>query len=654
MIDHLRINDVAPTVHYDCDGVQAAFTFPFAVFKVADLEVWVDDARALSGFTVSGAGISAGGSVLFAVPPAQGVRLTLRRRMALARVSDFQTDGIIRAKTLNDELDYQVAAVQQVADDVSRCIQRPLTSTSAADLTLPDPVGGKAIGWNADATGLVNDPADFAASVATVTARSAAAEASRVAAEAAATAAAGDRASVAADRQAVASDLIAAADHCATAVSAAAAAAASEATATARRDGAVSAAGAAATSEAAAASSRDAAALSAAVAVTAETQSAACRDAAAASATAAAAAEAGALGHKNAAAVSATIAQTYAGQAQAAANIQTFSTVAVAGQPSIMADLAGDTLVLAAGANITLMTDPVSDTLTVSVAGLSTVATSGAYADLTGKPALGSAAAATLGTGAGQVPTSDQVPGLVQGVPTGSVVPYAGLFVPTGWLACDGSAVSRATYAALFAALVKSAAVTISIASPGVVTWSGHGLSNGQAVVLRTTGALPTGLVAGTSYYVVNAAADSFQLSATAGGAAIATSGSQSGIHTATAAAYGDGDGSTTFTLPDLRGRTAIGAGQGSGLSNRVPGSKFGAETHTLSTAEVPAHNHVLQQNGAGGGTYNPTGDYGRNGWAAVSSTMSGVTPIVSENTGGGAAHNNMPPSLVVKFIIKT
>ena len=80
-----------------------------------------------------------------------------------------------------------------------------------------------------------------------------------------------------------------------------------------------------------------------------------------------------------------------------------------------------------------------------------------------------------------------------------------------------------------------SSTVTISIASPGVITWSGHGLANGTPVVLTTTGNLPTGLTAGVIYYVVNRTAGAFQLSATVNGAPIVTTGSQSGTHTATA-----------------------------------------------------------------------------------------------------------------------
>lgn len=77
-----------------------------------------------------------------------------------------------------------------------------------------------------------------------------------------------------------------------------------------------------------------------------------------------------------------------------------------------------------------------------------------------------------------------------------------------------------------------TATFTITIAAPGVVTANSHGLANNTPVVLNSTGALPTGLTAGTVYYVRNAAANTFELSATSGGGSITTSGSQSGTHT--------------------------------------------------------------------------------------------------------------------------
>ena len=73
--------------------------------------------------------------------------------------------------------------------------------------------------------------------------------------------------------------------------------------------------------------------------------------------------------------------------------------------------------------------------------------------------------------------------------------------------------------------------VTITIASPGVFTAAAN-FSNGDALVLNTTGALPTGLVPGTVYYVINSSGTTFNLSTTYGGTAITTSGSQSGTHT--------------------------------------------------------------------------------------------------------------------------
>lgn len=83
------------------------------------------------------------------------------------------------------------------------------------------------------------------------------------------------------------------------------------------------------------------------------------------------------------------------------------------------------------------------------------------------------------------------------------------------------------------ASYIASATVTITIASPGVITWNSHGLANGDRVTFATTGALPTGITAGTVYFVVNAATNTFQISATSGGAAINTTGTQSGVHTA-------------------------------------------------------------------------------------------------------------------------
>ncbi len=107
--------------------------------------------------------------------------------------------------------------------------------------------------------------------------------------------------------------------------------------------------------------------------------------------------------------------------------------------------------------------------------------------------------------------------------------------------------------------------VTISQATPGVVTWTAHGLSAGAPVVFTTTGALPAGLTAGTTYYVLSSGltANSFQVGATAGGAAINTTSAGSGTHTATAQPVGE----TTLIY---------------GLA--VDGTKAGGEANTIRT----------------------------------------------------------------------
>lgn len=147
-------------------------------------------------------------------------------------------------------------------------------------------------------------------------------------------------------------------------------------------------------------------------------------------------------------------------------------------------------------------------------------------------------------------------------LPAGVIAQFAGTVIPAGWLQCDGTEVSRTTYADLFDAI-------------------------------------------GTT--------------------------------------WGEGDGSTTFNLPDARGRTPIGAGQGPGLTDRVLASMTGTETHTLTAAQIPRHSHTL-------GTATTTGFDSKvvRGAEGFGNTMqTGVT-------GGGQSHPNMQPSLVFNMIVKT
>lgn len=140
--------------------------------------------------------------------------------------------------------------------------------------------------------------------------------------------------------------------------------------------------------------------------------------------------------------------------------------------------------------------------------------------------------------------------------PTGSILMYGASEAPDGWLLCDGSLVSRTTYASLFE-------------------------------IIGTT--------------------------------------------------FGAGDGSTTFKLPDLRDKFVVGAG--TSYSNNDTG---GEATHVLTIDEIPSHNHTIV-------TSFSTGSYVSGPWIDNGVESSTTT----SNTGGGSAHNNLPPYVGLTFIIK-
>lgn len=113
-------------------------------------------------------------------------------------------------------------------------------------------------------------------------------------------------------------------------------------------------------------------------------------------------------------------------------------------------------------------------------------------------------------------------------------------------------------------------------------------------------------------------------------------------------ASYGSQTAST-FTLPDLRGRMAIGAGQGVGLSNRVRGQPGGEEVHALTVQEMPAHSHLSPTgNGITGTTYEvpPVG--------AAQGGFDYVGSAPTETVGANAGHNTMSPFLVLNYIIRS
>jgi microcystin-dependent protein len=161
--------------------------------------------------------------------------------------------------------------------------------------------------------------------------------------------------------------------------------------------------------------------------------------------------------------------------------------------------------------------------------------------------------------------------------PVGTVLSYAGSTAPTDWLLCFGQAVSRTTYAGLFA-------------------------------------------VVGTT--------------------------------------YGAGDGSTTFNVPDLRGRVAAGkddmggsaagrltnTGTGNpGINGATLGASGGVDRHTMTTAEMPAHTHPV-------GAQN---SQGLSGGGLTVGVSGGSSPYNSGSQGSGNAHPNTQPTIVLNSIIK-
>ncbi|HZF78004.1 MAG TPA: phage tail fiber protein, partial [Acetobacteraceae bacterium] len=135
MSEHIRIGDVAPRVQYQGDGVRSVFTFPFPVFRAEEVEVRVD-ALPQSGHSVQGAGRSEGGTVTLPVPPVPGAVVTIRRRVRLERLTDFQDNGVLRANALNDELDKVTAALQEGREEAASALRLD-PGEAAARLTLP-------------------------------------------------------------------------------------------------------------------------------------------------------------------------------------------------------------------------------------------------------------------------------------------------------------------------------------------------------------------------------------------------------------------------------------------------------------------------------------------------------------------------------------
>jgi microcystin-dependent protein len=133
---------------------------------------------------------------------------------------------------------------------------------------------------------------------------------------------------------------------------------------------------------------------------------------------------------------------------------------------------------------------------------------------------------------------------------------------------------------------------------------------------------------------------------------------------------YGGAPTDLSFNLPDMLGRVgvgAVGAGLRPGLSERLMGTSGGAETHTLTTSEMPSHNHTLTDpghnhnlqtlqddyNGSEGGPPAFTTDSGNTIDTHTNIVQTAYTGITIASAGNGNSHNNMQPFLVIRYLIK-
>lgn len=117
--------------------------------------------------------------------------------------------------------------------------------------------------------------------------------------------------------------------------------------------------------------------------------------------------------------------------------------------------------------------------------------------------------------------------------------------------------------------------------------------------------------------------------------------------------AYGVGNNSTTFNLPDLRGKTPVGFNSSESEFNSL-GKTGGSKTHTLTTDQIPSHLHNYGQVTTSGGTVNATGDII---WAVSGGNVvdkAGAGYLKTANAGGGQAHNILQPYMALNYIIKS
>lgn len=136
-----------------------------------------------------------------------------------------------------------------------------------------------------------------------------------------------------------------------------------------------------------------------------------------------------------------------------------------------------------------------------------------------------------------------------------------------------------------------------------------------------------------------------------------------SDLFTVIGTTYGVGNGSTTFNVPDVRGRVVAGqddmggtsanrlTNQTGGLDGDTLGATGGSETHTLTEAQMPSHDHTTANLGVFLGTETfPTGS----GGGTAATTNQSAQSRDTDETGSDTAHNNVQPTIIFNMCIYT